>query len=328
MFTPFCFYNYGHIRKLILDIERMLVMKNKMMMLGLLLMCCAFTANAQNLNSRSYIAPSGSDNRGCTRSQPCRTFDAALGKTEDGGEIVALETSTYDATTITKSITLTAAPGADVVIKATSANGVTISPAGGATVILRGLKLAGPGKATNSNGVLLALGQTGNVSTFIENCVISDFGTGVSSIIATSGTMTINDSVIRNNTTGFLVDMVGSDASSAAVSRTRFERNSVGVKALSGNVVSVKESIASRNTIGFLAEAGGNIFLFNSMATQNDTGVEARPLGEIIIGYSLVTGNNVGFDAQGSIKTMGNNMVIGNESNVLGFANVTALTPQ
>jgi hypothetical protein len=57
--------------------------------------------------------PGGSDNRPCTRNQPCRTFDGALAKTDPGGEIVALETGSYDPTTVTKSITLSSAPGAD-----------------------------------------------------------------------------------------------------------------------------------------------------------------------------------------------------------------------
>ncbi|HEU4508723.1 MAG TPA: hypothetical protein VFR78_10830 [Pyrinomonadaceae bacterium] len=303
-------------------------MKTKMMMLGLLLTCFAFTANAQTMNSRSYIAPSGSDNRGCTRSQPCRTFDGAMAKTEEGGEIVALETNTYDPVTVTKSVTLTAANGADVVIKATHGNAVTISPVPGATVVLRGLKLAGPGKSTNSNGVQLAVSQGSNLAMFIENCVISDFGNGVNVSVSTNARVSINDSVIRNNTNGLTVEMVGSDSGSMAVARTRFERNSVGVNAMGGNSVSIKESAASSNDIGFLARAGANILLFNCMATQNVTGVESRALGEVVIGYSIVSGNDIGMDAQGSIKTMGNNIIHGNESQIHGFQNVTALPPQ
>lgn len=78
----------------------------------------------------------------------------------------------------------------------------------------------------------------------------------------------------------------------------------------------------------FLAEAGGNIYLFNCMVTQNSAGAEARILGEIVIGYSIVTGNNVGLDAQGWIRTMGNNIVTGNDSDILGSINVTPLSPK
>lgn len=301
-------------------------MKTRMMMLGLLLTCFALTANAQAMNYRSYITPSGSDNRPCTRNQPCRSFDGAMAKTEDNGEIVALETSTYDPVTVTKAVTLTAAPGADVVIKATSGNAVTISPTSGAAVVLRGLKLSGPGKGTNSNGVLVNVGQSSGVAIFVENCVISDFGVGVSALVSTSAKVAVNDSVIRNNTTGFLAAMSGTGAQSAAVTRTRFERNAAGVKNAGGKAISIKDSVASSNLIGFVAEAQGAIYLFNCMATQNGTGAEARPLGQIIIGYSTFTGNDTGLDAQGSIKTMGNNMVEGNESDILGFANVTPLT--
>jgi hypothetical protein len=101
--------------------------KLTLMIIGLLFSCFTFVEVAKAEGARSYIVPSGSDNRSCSRSQPCRTFDGALAKTDEGGEIIALETSTYDPTTITKSITLTAAPGADVVIRATSGNAVTLN---------------------------------------------------------------------------------------------------------------------------------------------------------------------------------------------------------
>jgi hypothetical protein len=116
------------------------------MMMGLLLACLSFVSTARADGARSYISPSGSDNRPCSRNQPCRTFDGAMAKTDAGGEIVAMETGTYDPATITKSITLAAAPGADVSIRATAGSAVTVNANTGDTVVLRGLRLGGPGK--------------------------------------------------------------------------------------------------------------------------------------------------------------------------------------
>ena len=57
-----------------------------------------------------------------------------------------METGIYDPTTVTKSITLAAAPGADVAIRVTTGNAVTVSANAGDLVVLRGLRLGGPGK--------------------------------------------------------------------------------------------------------------------------------------------------------------------------------------
>ena len=83
----------------------MRITKAIVMTMGLLLTCLSLTSTARADGARSYISPSGSDNRPCSRNQPCRTFDGALTKTDAGGEIVALESGTYEPTTIAKSIT-------------------------------------------------------------------------------------------------------------------------------------------------------------------------------------------------------------------------------
>lgn len=298
--------------------------KFTLMVLGIVVSCFTFSETAQAEGARSYVSPSGSDNRPCTRTQPCRTFDGAMAKTDEGGEIVALETGTYEPATVNKSMTLTAAPGADVMIKATSGNAVTIIPATGTTVVLRGLKMSGPGRDTASNGVEIGDGQA--LAVYVENCLISDFGTGIIAMLQ-SGQLIIADSVLRNNTNGLTARIFGGDSNGTVVSRTRFERNSVGVNALNGNSVSVKESIASGNGVGFLAEAHGRISLFNSMATRNSTGVKAAVNGLVTIGYSIVTGNNTGLVANGTIRTLGNNMVTGNDLEVAGSINVSPLTP-
>src|SRR5215217_2241307 len=109
--------------------------------LALLLTCVSLTMTARADGLRSYISPNGSDNRPCSRTQPCRSFDGALAKTDAGGEIVAMETGTYEPTTIAKSITLAAAPGADIAIRVNSGSAVTINANAGDVVVLRGLRL-------------------------------------------------------------------------------------------------------------------------------------------------------------------------------------------
>lgn len=282
-----------------------------LMIFGMLLSCFTLPEVAKAEGSRSYIAPGGSDNRACSRSQPCRTFDGALVKTDEGGEIIALETSTYDPTTITKSITLTAAPAADVVIRATSGNAVTINAGEHDTVVLRGLKLSGPGKDSNTNGVLMVETTQGMV--IIENCVISNFGTGVHAVNINSARLGITDSVMRNNQTGLLVHLHGADMNGAFATSTRFEHNSVGAKILGGKQLVMKSCVAVANNIGILADPSGTLVISDSLVTKNQAGIEARGTARIFFSTSHISGNGTGLKSDGVVHTMGNNMLIQND---------------
>ncbi len=282
------------------------------MLFGMLLSCFTLADAAKAEGSRSYITPSGSDNRQCTRSQPCRTFDGALAKTDAGGEIIALETGTYDPATITKSITLTAAPGADVVIRATSGNAVTLNLNQGQKVVLRGLKLSGPGQDSNVIGVLL--GQVTNGSVFIEHCVISGFGTGIRAhTVDSAARLGIIDTVIRDNHTGLTTDFSGTDRNGAFATRTRFERNHIGVSNTGLLPFVAKECVASDNGVGFVADGQGRLVITGLLATRNGTGVEATGDGRIFIGSSTISGNLHGLSSLTVVRTMGNNMIIENE---------------
>ena len=279
--------------------------------IGLLLSCFSLAVAAKAEGSRTYISPSGSDNRPCSRSQPCRTFDGALAKTDEGGEIIALETATYDPTTITKSITLTAAPGADVVIRSTSGTAVTANGLNGVTVVLRGLKLSGSGKNGDTVGVSLTQGSSGT-AVFIENCLISEFGTGINAVNNNSARLAITDSVIRKNNTGVITRFNGTKAMGAFALRTRFEDNATGVLALGSSTVMVKDSVAALNTVGFLAEQGGGFFISNSLLTRNGAGVEIRS-GSLVLASSIVAGNVTGIDVQGTVSSRGDNVFVDNE---------------
>lgn len=300
------------------------------LMMGILLTCLSFVSSAHADGLRSYISPSGSDNRPCSRNQPCRTFDGALAKTDAGGEIVALETATYDPTTITKAITLAAAPGADVAIRTTTGNAVTINANTGDTVVLRGLRLGGPGKnIANTNGVLVNLESPSCcISVSLENTIVTDFEEGVQMNIGVAGRLLVSDSVFRSNKTGINFSAGGTEAHGAAVERSRFERNDVGIVTSTGNPVTVSNSIASGNGVAFQANPGGKLDIFQSVITKNSTGVDANG-GVVRIGYSSVMGNSTGIAAGGGIvHSMGNNMVVSNDIDISGAINFSTFLPR
>lgn len=298
--------------------------------MGLLLTCLSFTTTARADGARSYISPSGSDNRLCTRNQPCRSFDGALAKTDAGGEIVAMETGTYDSTTIAKSITLAAAPGADVAIRVTTGAAVTITASAGDVVVLRGLRLGGPGKnVAGTNGVLFNINSPNCcVAVHIEHSIISDFERGVQMELGVASRLLVSDSVLRANKIGINMFVAGADGNGGSIERTRFESNEVGLRHFGGNSAAVSNSVASGNGIGFQTEGGGKIELFNTVATKNQVGVKADG-GVIRVAYCSVTGNGTGLSASGgTVGTMGNNMVVNNDIDIAGSINVVTFVPR
>lgn len=308
----------------------MKITKLTVMTMGLLLTCMGLTATARADGARSYISPSGSDNRPCTRTQPCRTFDGALAKTDAGGEIIALETGAYDPTTVSKSITLAAVPGADVAIRVTTGNAVTVSASAGDVVVLRGLRLSGPGKnVAGTNGVFFNISSPNCcVSVNIENSTISDFDKGVQMELGVASRLLVSDSVLRANKTGINLFVGGADGNGASIERTRFESNDVGLLHSGGNSAAVSNSVASGNGIGFLTDGSGKLELFHTVASKNGTGVKADG-GFIRIAYCSVTGNGTGISASGgTIGTMGNNMVVNNDIDVAGTPNFVPFVPR
>lgn len=297
--------------------------------MGLLLTCLSFVSTARADGIRSYISTNGSDNRPCTRAQPCRTFDGALAKTEAGGEIVALETGTYEPTTITKAITLAAAPGADVAIRATGGNAVTVTPGIGDSVVLRGLRLGGPGKnVAGTNGVLVDItSPTCCITVHLENTIITDFEEGVQMNLGVGARLLVSDSVLRNNKTGANFSVGGAEANGASFERTRFEHNDTGLLALNGNSVNVSNSIVVGNGVGVQTD-GGKVDIFHSVLTKNSTGIRTNT-GSVRLGYSSVVGNGTGVSTgSGLVHSMGNNMIVNNDIDVGGINSFVTFLPR
>jgi hypothetical protein len=294
------------------------------MAIGLLLTCLSIVSTARADGARSYISPSGSDNRPCSRNQPCRNFDAAIAKTDAGGEIVALESGTYEPTTVNKAITLAAAPGADVGIRATTGNAVTVTGSVGDVVVLRGLRLTGPGKnVPGVNGVLLDITSPNCcVAVHLENSIVSDFDKGVQVDLGVAGMLMVSDTTFRNNKIGVNFRVGGAENNGGSITRSRFERNEVALSALNGNSISLSNSTVHGNGTGLQGEIGAKVDVFDSVITKNSTGVKSNG-GNIRLASCSVTGNGAGVSTSGggAVYSMGNNMIINNDIDVAGVQN-------
>src|SRR5687768_17506126 len=89
----------------------------------------ALAAMHAHAGPRAFVASSGNDGNagsGCTFANPCRSFQAAHGAVDAGGEIVALDTAGYGTVVISKAVSIIGNPGAIPSIAVSTGSGVRI----------------------------------------------------------------------------------------------------------------------------------------------------------------------------------------------------------
>jgi hypothetical protein len=109
------------------------------------------------------------DNSQCSRSNPCRTFAAAIAAVNANGEVVVLNSAGYGPVTIDKAVTIVAPAAVHAAIAPTAGTAITVN-APGSTVILKGLYL-------NSLGATEGVSVDSAAVVHIENLVVNGFGT-------------------------------------------------------------------------------------------------------------------------------------------------------
>jgi hypothetical protein len=275
---------------------------------------------------RVFVASFGNDANtatNCNFANPCRGFTAAMTVVDAGGEVVALDAAGYGAVTLTKSVTLTANPGFYAGISASTGNAVTIATAG-VSVILRNLNLNGIGAANGVN-------MTNGAKLAIENCVISNF-TNAAVSVATPARARIVDSVLRDNGYGISVNN-GATAIIAGMKilgTAQMGVNVIGSPTATNVTVAISDSIISGPYVGIygiaVAGATANISVSRSTLSNGVYGVAIEGSGTILtIGNSQVTGNeNTGLYQSGAttLRSLANNMVDQNGSNTSGTITV------
>src|SRR5436309_2080842 len=93
-------------------------------------------------SNRTFVSGSGNDtgNTTCSRTSPCRSFGAAIGLTNAGGEMVVLDSAGYGPFTIGKAISISA-EGVEAAITATTTDAITINAGPSDVVNLRSLTI-------------------------------------------------------------------------------------------------------------------------------------------------------------------------------------------
>jgi hypothetical protein len=288
---------------------------------GLALLVCSTSVFA--LGPRTFVASNGLDSNTCGRTDPCRSFAAALLQTTINGEVVALDSAGYGVVTITQGVSIISPLGVHAAITASVGDGVTINAVNAfATVTLRNLYINSGG---GSNGITFNSGG----QLHIENCVISNFShDGIQLIPTNDAKVYISDTVVRDDSSaGIYAD--SASALNVSVDHCRIEHDGFGLLAdhaivaasnstADGNtaagfqargsisgaaVMAVESCVASFNNTGFLANAGCGLVVHNSTALKNDTGYYALG-GDLSMDNCVAMANINGVDVDAGTGTI------------------------
>ena len=262
----------------------------------------AFSAEAA---PRTFVATYGSDANLCSRAAPCRSFSAALAKTDPGGEIVALDSGGFGTVAINKAVALIAPPGIHAGITVPTGNNDGITIAAGATddVVVRGLAINGTPPTCCSAGIRFLSGR----ALHVENVVVSGIPGGGAILFLGDGELYVRDSEFRENPTGVGVN----GTILASIEHSRFDNNTVGP---------VSQRRRPRH--------GPRQRVFG----QYDTGIRANEDSEVSIDGCTISGNGIGIETRNispsmfSIARVTNSLIANNATGVLSMGNSALLT--
>jgi hypothetical protein len=256
-------------------------------------------------------------------------FGFAIGQTNDGGEIVALDSSGYGPVTITKSIVLTAPRGVFAGISPSSGVAIQVDTASPSDdVVLRNLVLRGNGA---THGVRIF---QGNVA--IENSSIARFSSF--GVFAPTGAeeLSVSDTHIANNDSGIRADGPTSGASRrVSVDDCQFRNNGQAGLHLEHNVRGDIEAsrFFQNGSFGLLVRAisatpvatravvDGSKFTSNGNAVGTQTDANVANVATTKLRRSTVAHNGTAFSALGNGQAIsfGDNAVTDNDSLGSGF---------
>ena len=317
------------------------------LVLGVIITSSAIVADAQA--DRTFVsAQHGNDannSKDCALAAPCKTFGAALGVTNAGGEVVALDSGSYAPFAINHSVSVTAPQGVHAEVTVPSGDGISVSAGSNDIVKLRGLTVSSQG--TSGNGIDFHTGG----ALHVENCVITGFNGNMASGLIHNPTnypgngspqLFVKDTIARNNYNGIELDAEANGRMFASIDNVTLTDNAFGLFLLGDNAVMpiraaiIRSSISGNSRVGIQVEAVAGLALLDiesCLITNNVSGlvVELGPASWVTavaaasISNCLISHNTTYGVYGNSILSRGNNTIIGNGSDP---GNLTPLAGQ
>ena len=267
---------------------------------------------------RTFVSGKGTDSGVCSLAAPCRSFAYAVTQTNDGGELVVLDTAGYGGVTITKSISIVNDGAGVASVQVPSGPAIVISAPSNAVVHLRGLTLEGANTA--SDGIVF---NTAGSLTVLNTMIRHFVGNGIliqpNAVAMAFNVLGVN--TLDNGGRGIWVAPFNGGSAHGIVDRVTASGNYYGIVVDSvgaglPNTVSISNSIISLNQFGLFTSAGdsvaqANVFLRNSMVAQNaQTGVGANGSNAVLqLSGNTITANFNGVVTQGTVESYGDNQI-------------------
>jgi hypothetical protein len=333
---------------------------------GLALTAVLLVSTEAHAVGRTFVASYGTDanaSTNCGPTAPCRTFNAALSKTDAAGEVIVLDSAGYGPApvTITQSVSIIAPDGVYAGITVPAAvDGIDISGSG-VSVVLKGLTINSIGSV--NNGILITGGPS---SLVVADCSIGGFSIG--SAIEVNGPIQarIVDTTMRDGYIGVTI----AGGATASISHVKlFNMANAGVYAVDVMGGTPAETYASitdsevndvgQNAVAFLAYSNSTnteLFVDRAVVTGGTSGVQAISIAgfayatvtnslisktfaglvtsvtsgqaEITFANSTINANGSGVDntTGGILNSTGNNLFIGNGGDLSPGSTITVIT--
>lgn len=297
--------------------------------------CASINAWAQS--AQVFVsARNGADSGSCTTASPCRTVNFAMTQVQIAGQVLIVDSGDYDSSiTITKDVTITAAPGVAAVFSSAVTFGTIFNFSYGPSfcssagechiLILRNLIFDGQGVTQDAV-------RAAGIKLLAEDCTFTRFRFGV--FVNGGGTYQFKNCVFQSLERGvFLAPNTDGAAvrsqTLAVVEDCRFAAlTSAGIDVSTGPIgqntlkAVVRASLFNRAGVGVRANAstGGSIQIDveGCEITNGTAGVAMAFAGSVArVSNSTIVGNNTGISAvaSGQLLSRGNNTIEGNTTN-------------
>ncbi len=263
-------------------------------------------APAQALDARTWVSGTGDDANPCSRTAPCRTFNAAIAAAVAGGEVNCLDAGDFgtgaimggfgDVTihvVISKSITISCEAGTAGILVSSRGIGVFIDGATTDVVTLRGLDIDGQG-----------LGDVGIYvdrvkAVHVEKCTIRNFrfdafaaGLFTPFFFPVTVFLFVADTVISDISRGVSLNSAGGFKVASLKNVTIAGSTGDGLQLIDSNIyANVTKSIISGNgnSAVYVGASNATVNIDRSTIANNAYGLFAASSGSII----RASGNNI-----------------------------------
>jgi|ERR1700674_3009740 len=297
--------------------------------IGLAIAPVLLAAPTRAQSTHTWVASYGDDTKSCDRTAPCASFFGAYGKTLAGGEIDCVDSGTYFALTIGKSITINCEAAIGNNFLGTTPGIFQISTAATDVVTLRGLDLDGLGFSFGSLNGVITFNGAGVLH--LHKVKISNMRGDSSGVLFNptgAAKLFVSDSTIADNGStglggGIVVKPASGIRADVTIDRTRIENNFFGIIAdgTAGGTIRgvVRDSVVAGNAnfgiVTSTTTAGVILLVDNTTVTNNNYGLVAVGTGAgMVVSKSNILFNNIGLYAAtgGLLASYRNNNLGGN----------------